>query len=194
MNIRKTILLGLAAITVVGTTSMIRTAAQAQGPGGGMPPEIAAKIKLWGKWRESHKNISNLQTMLFQVRKMDENPLTELSKVQAGKVVGLLKTWRNKPDMSEDQAKSVSKQIGAVMTEKQIKKMSTISPPWAKPGGGRPSGGGARPGGAKFTFPDPPVGGYNPINPDTLPFVQMRPQAKHDGDAFISTLEKRAKG
>ncbi len=199
MKIGKILKIGLVTLTIAGSISM-NNPALAQGPGGGMPPEIAAKIKLWTKWRESHKNLSNLQTMLYQVRKIDESPGTELSKDQSKKVVSVLKTWRNKQDMSEDQAKSVSKQIGSVLSEKQLKKMATEQPPWARGGGGgggRPGGGGggARPGGgAKFTFPDPPAGGYNPLNPDTLPFVQMRPQAKHDGDAFISSLDKRAKG
>ncbi len=189
MKIRTITKTCLAAFTVVCFAGSIQIPVNAQGFGGGMPPEIAAKIKLWSKWRDSHKNLDVLQTMLYQIRFIDKTPETALSKEQAGKAANVLKAWRHKPDMSEDQARSVSKQLGDIMTIKQIKKMSTIQPPWKKPGGMKPPAGGA-----KMTFPDPPAGGYNPINPDTLPFVQMRPAAKHDGDAFISDLEKRAKG
>ncbi|HEY3281908.1 MAG TPA: hypothetical protein VGN26_06495 [Armatimonadota bacterium] len=195
----------------------------AQGPGGGMnlPPQIQAKIKLWQKWQLSHKNLSNLQRMLMQVQQVDRDPATKLTKPQAAKVLAVYKAWQSKPTMTEDQAKSVSKQIGAVLTEKQLKKMATMRAPWERgggrpgggmggPGGGGPGGpggmrpggsggpGGARPGGMRpggaggpGSFPDPPAKGFNPMNPDTLPFTGMRPMAKKGQQDFLKSLQSR---
>ena len=177
--------------------------AKAQGGfGGGMPPEIAAKIKAWGKWREAHKGISNVQTLVYQVEQLDKQPGFELNKQQASKLLGVIKPWRNKPEMSDDQAKGVMKSVTGMLSDKQVKKLTTIQPPWARQGGGggggaRPGGGagGGRPGGAggAAAFPDPPKGGYNPLNPDTLPFVQMRPMAKKGMDDFTAELQAKAK-
>ena len=176
--------------------------ARAQGPGGGMPPEIAAKIKAWGKWRDAHKGINNVQTLFYQVEQMDKEKGYELNKVQSGKLLGIIKPWRNKPEMSDDQAKGVMKSVTGMLTDKQVKKMTTIQAPWARQGGGgagggggsRPGGGGGRPGGAGgFKFPDPPKGGYNPLNPDTLPFEQMRPMAKKNMDEFTAELQAKSK-
>ena len=207
MHLFKTVRLGLATLLVAGACAAMTPGAKAQGGGGfQMTPEMQAKIKAWQKWRESHKNISTLQTMLYQVREVDKDPTTQLDKKQAGKMLSIMKTWRNKPTMTDDQAKEVSKQVGAILNEKQLKKMSTIQTPWQRRGGGggggggRPPGGGGGGGGARpaggsggFKFPDPPAGGYNPINPDTLPFEQMRPQAKASIDGFMADLSKQAK-
>ena len=122
--------------------------AQAQTPGGGPPPEMMAKIKAWQKWGETHKNLSNLQTMLFQIHQMDQDPATRLTKPQAAKLLGVMRTWQSRPTMSDDQAKQVSKQIGALLNERQLKKMTTMQPPWARRGGMGGGGmGGMRPGG-----------------------------------------------
>jgi hypothetical protein len=195
--------LGVVTVALTGVMAYGVVAAGAQGFGGGMPPEIAAKIKLWQKWRDSHKNVSNLQTMLYQVNEMDKSPDTKLDKKQAGKLLTIYKSWETKPQLNEDQALQAQKQIGNVLNVKQIQKMTTIQPPWARPGGmggggARPGGGGgARPGGAgggAFKFPDPPKGSYNPLNADTLPFEQMRAQAKHNMQEFESQLQQRARG
>lgn len=188
-----------------GLIALAPSVVSAQGfGGGGMPPAIAAKIKAWQKYRDQHKNVSNLQTMLYEVAQTDKDPATQLNKAQAAKMLTIYKGYASKPSLSEDQAKEVSKQIGGLMTEKQLKKMTMSTPPWMRGGGGggfgggggrpgggggRPAGGGGRPGG--FTFPDPPAGSYNPMNPDTLPFVQMRPQAKQSQSAFLASLQTR---
>lgn len=194
----------LGAVAVIGVATVVTPGAQAQGGGGfQMPPEIQAKIKAWQKWRDTHKGISQLQTLMFQLRELDKDPANKLTKPQAKKVLGAIKPWRTKATMSDDQAKSVVKQISGDLTDKQLKKMSTFQPPWARMGGGgggRPGGGfgGGRPGGGGppgggrpggFTFPDPKD--YNPLNPDTLPFEGMRPQAKKGMDDFMADLAKR---
>jgi len=60
-----------------------------------------------------------------------------------------------------------------------------------KGGPGGPMGGPGAMGG--FQLPDPPKGGYNPLNPDTLPFEIIRPMAKKGLADFTATLQKQAK-
>jgi hypothetical protein len=205
MNWLTTLRRGVAVVLTVGALA-ISTVALAQPPGGGgMPPEIQAKIKKWQKWRENNKNLSNLSTALMQIREIDKDAATQLDKKQAGTMLGIMKSWRSKPTMSDDQAKGVLKQVTGMLTVKQIQRMQTIQPfgrggggGGMRPGGGGPGGGGrpggpgggGRPGGG-FSFPDPPKGGYNPMNPDTLPFEQMRPMAKKSTEEFMAALAKR---
>ncbi len=194
---------GATALLVAGACAVGAPRGIAQGGPGGfqMPPEMRAKIAAWQKWRDQHKNLSNLQMMLYQVQEVDKDPATKLTKPQAGKMLAILKTWRSKPTMSDDQAKQVSKSIGGMLTDRQLKKMSTVQPPWARRGGGGGGFGGGRPGGGRpggppggFTFPDPPKNGYNPLNPDTLPFERMRPMAKKSLDDFTAQLQAQARG
>lgn len=205
MTLKNVLKMSIATLAVVGTMTMItpNAAAQPPGGGGGMPPEMMAKFKAWGKWREQHKNISTLQDMMFQVREVDKEATTKFDKKQAASLLKILKEWRNKPTMTDDQAKAVSKQVASVMTEKQLKKMATVVPPGrggrgGGMGGGRPGGGGGAPGGRPggpggggFKFPDPPKGGYNPLNPDTSPFEQFRPMMKKSMDDFTTALSAR---
>ncbi len=199
---------GLAVAAAACLLAIGPLAARAQGgPGGGgftPSPEMMAKFKEWGKWREEHKNVSTLQKMLMQIREINKNPDTKLNKTQSAKMLTILHAWRNKPTMSEDQAHAVQTQIGNILDLKQIKKMSTMQNPF---GGGRPGGGGGfggggpRPGGpggpggrpGGFRMPDPPKGSYNPLNPDTSPFVQFRPQAKKGYDDFLAELQQQSK-
>ena len=198
-------------VTTIGLAGvcclLFPTGVSAQGaPGGGfqMPPDMQAKIKAWQKWTEAHKGVSNLQTLLYQVQQMDKETGFELNKPQSAKLLTIIKPWRTKPEMSDDQARGVMKSVTGLLTDKQVKKLTTIQTPWARRGGGgaggggggaRPGGaGGARPGGAGgFKIPDPPKGGYNPLNPDTLPFEQMRPRAKKGMDDFTAELQAKSK-
>lgn len=163
--------------------------------GGGIPPAIKEKIQKWQRWREQHKNLDNLSTLVYQVRTMDDESGYALNKKQAAKLLSIMKSWSHKKDMSEEDARKLSKIIGDMLTLKQVQRVTTIVPPWKKRqagggfGGGRPAGG--KPGG--FSFPDPPQGGFNPLNPDTLPFPQMRPMAKKIDNAFIVKLTQQSR-
>jgi hypothetical protein len=209
---------GLATLLVAGVYAVSVPGAQAQGgPGGGfqMPPEMRAKIAAWQKFREQHKNLSTLGDMLYQIQEMNKEAGYQLDKKQSASMLKIISPWRTKTTMNEDQAKNVSKQMGAILTVKQLKKMSTIQPPGRRfrgggggPGGGRPGGpggpggggfAGGRPGGpggrpGGFQMPDPPKQGWNPFNPDSLPFERMRPMAKTRMDEFVAALNKQAKG
>ncbi|HLI47829.1 MAG TPA: hypothetical protein VKV18_03955 [Chthonomonas sp.] len=195
-------LIGLAAALLALT--LYGSAAKAQGPGGqgGPPPEIMAKIRKWQSWQKQHKNATQLGQELYQLEMLNQQPGYALNKQQSAKLVAILKAWRHKPTMSEEQAHNVLKQIGSLLTVRQIQKMTTLTPPWQRrpggPGGGPggpPPGGrpGGPPPGGRFNFPDPPSGGFNPLNPDTLPFPPMRDRAKQGLDSFIATLQTQAK-
>jgi hypothetical protein len=232
-----------------------------RGPGGGGPgmfqmtPEMQAKAKAWQKYQEAHKGLGDLQTLMRKVEQLDREPGFELTKAQGTKIVGIIKPWRTKPEMTNDQANGVMKSLTGVLTPKQTAKMVTMpmgrrggggpggpgggrmaggpggpgggrmaggpggpgggrmaGGPNGAPGGGRPGGagapggpggpGGGRPGGpggrmggpgGSFKMPDPPKHGYNPLNPDTLPFEQSRPGAKKRLDEFTSKMQAKTK-
>ena len=186
--------LTLAGIALAGTLLGGAPNAGAQPPGG-MPPGMMQKIKAWQKWQEQHKKLTLLGDQVFQIEKMDQEPSYTLNKGQASKMLQILAPWRSRPSMTEDQASSLNKQIGNVLTMKQIKRLTQIEPPsvtmkkrgfgGGRPGGGRPGGGpGGPPGGG---FPDPPKGGWNPFNADTIPFAQARPEMKRRTDMFFAS-------
>ena len=202
---------GYRALPVVGAL-LLAAAAHAQapgGPGGFQPsPQMMAKFQAWQRWRDSHKNITALQQTLRGMQEMQQDPRTQLTRAQASKILPVLTKWRNKPVMSDAQARQVNQQITAPLSVPQLKKLASVSAQrGGRPGGfgggfggGRPGGGpggpggprpggfgGGRPGGpGGFTMPDPHD--YNPLNPNTLPFQRMRPRAQQQIDGLIASL------
>jgi hypothetical protein len=189
--------------------------AVAQGPGGAggpggfqMPPEMQAKIKKLQAFQESHKNYRAVQQSLYGIAECEKSPTTKLTKAQAKNVLATLKKWEPKTSLTNEQAGTLNKELTAGLTTAQIKTVATAKSPFGRggrmgggqggPGGGRPGGpgaggpGGGRPGGmANFQIPDPKE--YNPVNPDTLPFVQFRDRAKQRMNEFKTKLEAAAK-
>ena len=203
---------GFAALMVGSLMAIGSAGVQAQPPGGGfnMPPEMKAKIGAWKKWSEEHKNVAALGKTLRGIETINKEPETQLNKQQSAKMLTIVNTWKTKPDMTEDQAKDVQKQITAMLNDKQLKRLNApgmggFGGPGGGgrpgggfaggrpggPGGGRPPGGPGGPGG--FKFPDPPKGSFNPLNADTLPFEQARPMAKKSMADFTASLQKQAK-
>lgn len=206
-------------IAVVGLLLVSATTAFAQGPPPGMggfqpSPEMRKKFEAWQNWRKSHKNINAVQQTLRGIEELQQDPSTRLTKPQAAKVVSILRKWRNKPIMTDEQARGVNRDITASLSLVQIKKLAAIAAErggrggfgggGGRPGGGfgggggRPGGGfgGGRPGGAPggpggpggFQMPEPKD--YNPLNPDTLPFERMRGRSKERLNALTSELAK----
>ena len=73
------------------------------------------------------------------------------------------------------------------------------SRPGGRPNGGRPDGAGPRPPGRPgggppggFNLPDPPRFGWNPLNADTIPFAQGRPETKRRAQTFFAALQHKA--
>ncbi len=162
--------------------------------------QLQAKRKAWDKWRANNKQITAVGQTLFGLAALESDPKTALTKEQARKILPVLKTWRNKKTMKNEDALKVNRAITSPLTDAQLKKIAT-GPRFgrggpgfgggARMGGGGRQGGGQRPAFDVSKFPDPKD--YNPLNPDTLPFVQMRPQAKQRIDKLIADLTKRAK-
>ena len=203
--------LGLALVIAGGALGPAGIPAMAQGPGGGqIPPEIAAKIKLWQKYRDQHKKASDLGMTMRKIEGMNGEDGFKLDKAQSAKVLTVMKTWSAKPALTEDEAGTAMKQLNSVLTVKQIKKMTTMPSGFGRgggggagaggrPGGGAPGGGapgGGRPGapggpGGAMTFPDPPKTGINPFNPNSMS-GPMKDMAKKNLDTFKGDLEKQA--
>lgn len=187
--------------------ALIMPTALAQRPGGGPPmsPEVQARMKAWQKFRETHKNLTSLQQTMAGLEAMEKDPRTRLTKAQAKTVVGVLKTWRNKPVMTDAQALAVNKQITAPLSVAQLKKIATAREARGmganrRPGGGQggPAAGGGqgRPGANQTRtfdpsrFPAPRE--YNPLNPSTIPMERMREQAAKRLDTLTKALAARA--
>ena len=167
------------------------------GMGGGMPAGMKAKFEKMR--RKMLTNPLNRLTLLtYQLHSIDKETATHLTKEQAAKILPTLQTWRTKPIMTDDQARDVAKQLVSSLNEHQLKKMSTIKPPWTaggmgsgwKGGGGGGWSGKRSGGGNPMAALSKP---YNPLNPDTLPFETQRAVAKRSEDDLISDLKQRDK-
>ncbi len=191
-------------IIAAGAVSLVSAGAIAQGPGGGMPPEIAAKIKLWQKYGEEHKKASGLGQTVRKIENMNKEDEFKLDKKQASKMLSVMNKWSNKPSLTEDEAGIVTKEVNSFLTLKQIKKMTTMPNGFGRAGGGggggfgggRPGGGGGagRPGapGARPNFPDPPKVGINPFNANSMTGV-FKDMMKKSLDDFKGQLETQAR-
>lgn len=203
-------------IRIVGVATLVLLAAfsypaSAQGPGGGGPggfqmtPEMQAKMKKMQAFRDSHKNYQAIQKSLYGIAACEKTPATKLSKDQAKKVLAVIRQWEGKPSLTNEQAGQLNKQLTAGLTNSQIKTVAITESPFGRGGrggggqGGRPGGAGGpggapggRPGGmANMQIPDPKE--YNPLNPDTMPFVQFRDRAKQRLNEFKGKLQAAAK-
>lgn len=185
--------------------ALAATCSFGQGMFGNLTPQqqaqLQAKQKAWQRWRDNHKNINSLQQTMMGFQILEKDPRTALTPAQAKKVVPILKAWRKKPVITDDQAREVNKQLGGMLTDKQLKAIAAAPRPGQ---GGRGFGGGARMGGGAAggangrapafdisKFPDPTD--YNPLNPDSLPFAGMRGRVAGRMDAFIKSLADRAR-
>jgi hypothetical protein len=209
MKFRNASVLGAAALAALAALTA-GSIAVAQGPPGGgaggfqMPPEMQAKMKKMQAFRDSHKNYQAIQQSLYGIAECEKSPATKLTKAQAKNILAVLKKWEGKPSLTNEQAGQVNKQLTAGLTTAQIKTVATTKMPFGRGGGGRPGAGGpggrpggpgapgGRPGGmGNFQIPDPKE--YNPLNPDTMPFVQFRERARQRLNEFKGKLEAAAK-
>ncbi len=204
--------IGLAAALTAGVIGLVGGSARAQGPGGQMPPEFAAKLKLWRKYGEDHKKASTLGLAVRRIEGMNKEEGFKLDKKQSAKVLAIMKTYGSKPSMTEDEAGAATSALNSVLTVKQVKKMTTMPNGFGRsgamgggrpggPGGGAPGGGGPRPGGpgggpggpgGGFTLPDPPKTGINPFNPNSMS-GPLKDMMKKNLDTFKSDLQKQSK-
>jgi hypothetical protein len=190
-------------------------------PGAGgfqMTPEMQRRIEEWRKWREAHKHTFQLTSTLRALAEIDKDPRTKLTPEQAKKVMAVLQPYRNKPKMTQEDAKNALKGIKAALNVNQLNAIARIEAerrnrrggtggggmgmrpggPGGAPGGMPGGGAGARPGGpggpgGGFQMPDPSrMKDFNPFKPDTsTPFGQRSAQYWSD---FFTGLQKRASG
>lgn len=190
-------------LTAVAGAAVLASVACAQAPGGPqISPAVRAKFQAWQKWNDAHKNIGAVQQTVGAMVEMQKNPKTKFTKAQAKTVLGVLKTWRNKPVMSDAQAQKVNKQLAGTFTMPQLKALASMPRRGGRrmggggQGGPRPGGGqgGPRPGGAGggrggfdlSKMPSPRD--YNPLNPGTIPMERQRGRAAERIDGLIKTL------
>jgi hypothetical protein len=186
-------------LTALAGVTLLASVAVAQGPGGfQLTPAIRAKFQAWQKWNEAHKNIGAVQQTVFAMAEMQNNPKTKFTKPQAKAILAVLKTWRNKPVMTDSQARNVNKKLAATFTMPQLKALAAMPQRGGRrmggggQGGQRPGGaGGGRPGGGRGGFDPskiPAPRDYNPLNPGTLPMERQRARAAQRIDGLIKTL------
>lgn len=115
-------------------------------PGGGMPPGMGGQFQAWRQWGDKHRSLMTLGRTVRGLGMLDRDPTTKLSAAQAKTIVPVLRAWRHKPTMTDAQAAQVNHQITATLKPAQIQKLAARRGPGGGPGG-RPPGGGPRPGG-----------------------------------------------
>jgi hypothetical protein len=197
----KHVIFGLAAALLVTSG-----AAFAQGPPGGMPPEIQKMMAGFQKYGKSPKG--QLGTTMRALAEFPGDPKTRFTKPQAAAILKIINAWKSKPSMSQDEGGKVNKQITATFSIPQIKKQAQIGAQGfgGGGGGGRPGGGGmgGRPGGG-----GPGGGGgfdpkrmadmvkrmetMNPFNPGSMPENPRKAQLVERFNKMVSDLQAAAK-
>jgi polyhydroxyalkanoate synthesis regulator phasin len=183
----------------------------AQGGMGGfqMPPELK---KAMDKMRTARKNRIMIGRTVRAISELNKDPKTALTKDQAKKVTAVLDKWAKKPDMTEDQAKQVSKELTAPLATNvsQIKKLAVEMQANNRMGGGgggggRMGGGGGGGGAAGGGMPafDPKAIArriedglkkpYNPMNPDTWGTDQWVQRMKDSYGNAVKDIKSKAK-
>ena len=164
-------------------------------PGAGgfqMTPEMQKQIEAWRKWREAHKYTFQLTSTLRALIEIDKDQKTKLTPTQAKKILAVLQPYRNKPKMTQDDAKNALKGIKAALNVDQLNAIARIEAerrnrrggfggPGAGAGGGmgmRPGGPGGGPGGmprggaggagARPGGPGGPGGGFRMPDPSRM--------------------------
>ena len=200
-----------------------RPGAGGRPPGAGRPPGMmGGQFGAWRQWGDKHRNLMTLARTMRGLGELDQDPATKLSAAQAKQLLPVLKAWRHKPTITDAQAAKVNHRITSALKPAQAKKLASRRGPGGGPGGrppgggsppggfGRPPGGGPPPGGfgrrpGGFGGPPPPGGQgefggpppapkeFNPLNPDTSPFVRDRARRASDYDHMLAALAARAK-
>lgn len=211
-----------ASVLMLMASTMAAFAQPPGGPGGfQMTPEMQRRMEEFRKWRDAHRYTFQLTSTLRGLEELDRNQKTKLTPAQAKKILGVLQPLRNKPKMTQDDAKNALKQIKAALNVTQLNALARIEAErrnrFGGPGGGgmgmRPGGPGGAPGGAPGARPGgnagPRPGGpasgrwqmpdlssmkdFNPFkpNPKMGPFAQRGAEYWNN---FFKGLQQRASG
>jgi len=152
------------ALAVAIATGVVGVAL-AQGPGGfggpgGPPPAFRAMMEPWHKWDAAHPNIRSVRQTLRGLEYIEETPATKLIKPQAKSVLAVLGTWRNKPVMTDAQAKIVNASLLKSLSKAQMAAIMAQPRMGGGPGGpgGHAMGGGPGGPGGPGRGPEGPGG------------------------------------
>lgn len=200
-------------VLVMVVTAIAAVAQPPPGAGGfQMTPEMQKRMEEFRKWREAHRYTFQLTSTLRGLEVLDRDAKTKLTPAQAKKILAVLQPLRNKPKMTQDEAKNALKQIKAVLTVNQLNALARYEADRRNRRGGLGGGGmgmrpggmggpggvpGARPGGpggARPQMPNPSqMKDFNPFkpNPQMGPFGQ---RAAEYWDSFFKGLQQRASG
>lgn len=204
------------ALALVGFSTA--TLAQAPGAPGG---DFARFRQQMEKFREQHKYTIQLTNTLAALREMDAGTKCPLTPDQAKKILAAIAPYKTKAKFTQDDAKTVLKNIKAVLTTKQLTELGQITkrmeerrrgpgaggpggggPGAGRPGGGGPGGEGARPGaggppggGERRRFSPPDFAKMKDYNPFAKPAAEDRfSQRRYERvKAALDALEKKAK-
>ncbi len=154
-----------AGVLVMVLSSVAAIAQPPPGAGGfQMTPEMQRRMEEFRKWREAHRYTFQLTSTLRGLEELDKDQKTRLTPAQAKKILAVLQPLRNKPKMTQDDAKNALKQIKAALNVTQLNALARIEAerrnrrggPGGPGGGGmgmRPGGPGGAPGGAPGARP-----------------------------------------
>ena len=109
-------------------------------PGGMGGPGMGGRGGPFGKWMDEHKNVMGVSRKLRRIEELNKTPDTKLDKPQSAKLLSIINTWKSKPAMTEDQAKSVDGQLTALLNDKQKKALAAPQQGGFGGGGGRMGG------------------------------------------------------
>lgn len=168
------------------------------------PQDFHQAMDAWRTWNETHPNIRAIHRTLRGLEALEEDPTTRFTKPQAKPLLAILETWRNKPVLTDTQAKIVNASLLKPLTKEQLVALTDEPEHGSRPGehhgdhfgsGGWQShgwggGSGGAPGqpGKPAAAPAAPHD-YNPLNPATLPFERVRAHSTQRLDAFILALK-----
>ncbi len=180
MNRRLTIILAVLLVAIFAVTAVAQ-----QQQGGGQFSAI----------REKYKYTFQLMTMVRHIGEINKDKKYTLTPAQAKSVLAILKPWRTKPKMTQDQAKTVAKNLKKVFTASQLNAMARIKSHFGQ--GPRPGGqGGDRPrnqNGGQHRF-DP--NRFKDVNPFYTKIDKNDPRSAERvkrWNEFFAGLEARAK-
>jgi len=126
-------------------------------------------------FREKHKYTFQLMQMVRHIQEIDKDKKYTLKPEQAKKVLAILKPLRDKPKLTQDEARKALKDLKAVFTAAQLNAMARIKPRFEK-----------RPG-----TPSGPPNGQNRQRP---PERERRPQDMKAMENFNPFYSKVPKG
>jgi hypothetical protein len=187
MTKRLVIIMAVLLVAIFAVTAV----AQQQGGGG-----------QFSAMREKYKYTFQLMQMVRHIGDIDKDKKYTLTPAQAKSVLGVLKPWRSKPKMTQDQAKGISKSLKKVFTADQLNAMARIKSHFGQGPGGRGPGagqGGPRPGGpngqgGQRHFDPNAMKDFNPFYTKVAKGDDRAAQRAKRMNEFFAELEAKVKG